>query len=461
MAISGDRVHDGTAAAGEEGDCRHVKRATSQRLGESNRLLVLNHLRRRGVASMDQLVRDTGRSQPTVLKWLDALRGDGLVHRRGVGASSGGRPPTLYEYDASAGHVLGVAVEIPSFTLALLDLSGRTIASEHGAIQGLGSPVAVQRELDQVTRNFLERHVGAITRLVHAGLAISGFIDRDAGLSLATPRLRGWHDVPVRAEFERLLECPVVLNHHIDALTLAELHVGAVDAAGDCLFFDFGYGLGVRAVRAGQPLIGRFGNAGLVGHTIVVPDGRPCLCGNRGCLEEYVSGRALLRHAGADVSAHDEDDAITRTIARLLDDAADPHADDAAGPSADPGDLGARDELERFLAIGLANAINTFEQPHVVLSGFATAGGQAFRTRLLERTRALLQPTLAAATRLTFSDLPRPEAGAAGAALFALRDHLPFAEPLVVSEPTGRRPHVTETAVTSIDASAHATHASR
>ncbi len=426
-----------------------MKRATSQRLGESNRLLVLNHLRRRGVASMDQLVRDTGRSQPTVLKWLDALQVDGLVRRRGVGASSGGRPPTLFEYDAAAGQVLGVAVEIPSVTLALLDLSGRTVAREHGAIQGLGPPVAVQRELHTITRRFLERYAGAITRLVHAGLAISGFIDRDAGLSLATPRLRGWHDVPVRAELERLLECPVVLNHHIDALTLAELHVGAVDAPGDFLFFDFGYGLGVRAVRAGQPLVGRFGNAGLVGHTTVVPDGRPCLCGNRGCLEEYVSGRALLRHAGADVSAHDEDDAIARTIARLLDD------------GADAGDLGARDEIERFLAIGLANVINTFEQPHVVLSGFATAGGQAFRERLLERTQDLLQPTLAAATRLTFSALPRPEAGASGAALFALRDHLPFAEPLVVPEPTGRRPHVTETAVTSIDASAHATPASR
>jgi predicted NBD/HSP70 family sugar kinase len=425
-----------------------VKRATSQRLGESNRLLVLNHLRRRAVASMHDLVRDTGRSQPTVLKWLAALERAGLVQRRGFGASSGGRPPTLYEFDAAAAHVLGVAVEIPSITVALLDLNGRTIASEHGAIQTMGPPEAVQDELHATIRRSLQRH-GAHRHLVYAGLAVSGFIDRDAGLSLATPRLRDWHDVPVRADLERLLGCPVVLNHHIDALTLAELHVGAAREIADFLFFDFGYGLGVRAVRAGQPLIGRFGNAGLVGHTTVVPDGRLCLCGNRGCLEAYVSGRALLRHAGVDDPGRDEDRVIARTVARLLDD------------GADAADRRARDELERFLSIGLANAINTFEQPTVVLSGFATAGGPGFRDRLLERTRALLQPTLAGATRLVFSRLPRANAGAQGAALYALSHHLPFADPLVVPEPAERSIHLAKSDATTNEPRRQATHAPR
>jgi N-acetylglucosamine repressor len=396
-----------------------VKRAISQRLGESNRRLVLNHLRRLGVASMDQLVRDTGRSQPTVLKWLEALERSGDVRRRGVGASSGGRPPTLFEYLADAGHVLGIAMEIPSVTLALLDLRGQVLARETGSIQRLGPSQVVLRELHDLVERFVAGHLGNEQTLVAAGVAVSGFIDRDAGLSLATPRLSGWEDVPVRRALEGWLEVPVVLNHHIDALTQAELHVGSAVGVGDFLFFDFGYGLGVRAVRGGHPLVGRFGNAGLIGHTTVVPDGRACLCGNRGCLEEYVSGRALLRSARDGVSAHDEDAAIAAATLRLFD------APDAAA------DMPVRDELERFLAIGLANAINTFDQPRVVLSGFAAAGGSALRERMLQRTRALLQPTLAAATDITFSRLPRGEAGAQGAALFALRQHLPFADPLV------------------------------
>jgi predicted NBD/HSP70 family sugar kinase len=449
MGTSQRQVDRGALAAPFGTGGMAVKRATSQRLGESNRLLVLNHLRRRSVASMHDLVRDTGRSQPTVLKWLAELERAGLVQRRGLGASSGGRPPTLYEFDATAGLVVGVSVEIPSVTVALLDLNGRTVASESGAIRGLGPPELVRRELHGLTRRFVERHVGAGSSLVHAGIAFSGFIDRDAGLSLATPRLRGWHDVPIRTDLEHLLGCPVVLNHHIDALTQAELHLGAAREVDDFLFFDFGYGLGVRAVRTGQPLIGRFGNAGLIGHTTVVPDGRPCLCGNRGCLEAYVSGRALLRHAGPDDDARDEDDVIARTVERLLDDA----ADDA--------DRQVRDELEAFLALGLANAINTFDQPTVVLSGFANAGGPAFRERLLARTRGLLQPTLAGATRLVFSRLPRLEAGAQGAALYALSHHLPFADPLVVPAPTERSPHVTESDATTTEPPRHATPAPR
>lgn len=408
-----------------------MKRATSQRLGESNRLLVLNQLRRRGVASMDQLVRDTGRSQPTVLKWLGALERSGQVRRRGVGASSGGRPPTLYEYVAEAGYVLGIAVEIPSVSLTLIDMSGRAVFSEVRSIQSLGPSDAVLRELQDLLDSFVGQHLTVAQPLVAAGVAFSGFIDRGAGLSLASPRLRGWENVPVRAHLEGHLGVPVALNHHIDALTEAELHVGSAVGVGDFLFFDFGYGLGLRAVRAGRPLLGRFGNAGLIGHTTVVPDGRLCLCGNRGCLEEYVSGRALLRHARAGVGAHDEDAAIARTVASLFDE------HDSGGRA----DL--RGELERFLAIGLANAINTFDQPRVVLSGFTAAGGTAFRERIVQRTHALLQPTLAAATDITFSRLPRSEAGAHGAALFALRQQLPFADPLVTTNRTGGQEFVT------------------
>ncbi len=402
-----------------------MRRAISQPLGESNRRLVLNHLRRLGVASMDQLVRVTGRSHPTVLKWLDSLERSGDVRRRGVGASSGGRPPTLFEYVADAGHVLGIALEIPSVTLAILDLRGQVLAREARSIQQLGPSDAVLRELHELVERFVAGHLGGERRLVAAGIALSGFIDRDAGLSLATPRLSGWREVPMRSELERWLEVPVVLNHHIDALTQAELHVGSAVGVDDFLFFDVGYGLGIRAVRAGQPLVGRFGNAGLIGHTTVVPDGRTCLCGNRGCLEEYVSGRALLRFERSEVSVHDEDAAIAAATLRLFD-AAD------AGENGEP-----REELERFLAIGLANAINTFEQPRVVLSGFAAAGGSALQARMAQRTRALLQPTLAAATEIAFSRLPRGEAGARGAALFALRQHLPFADPLVVTAPKG------------------------
>lgn len=396
-----------------------MNRAISHALGESNRLLVLNHLRRRGVASMDQLVRDTGRSQPTVLKWLAELERSGQVRRRGVGASRGGRPPTLYEYVADAGSVLGIGIEIPSVTLSLLDLRGQPLAREASSIQQLGPSEVVLRELHAITEQFVGAHVGHGQKLVAAGVAISGFIDQAAGLSLASPRLSGWDHVPVRRAFEQHLEVPVVLNNHIDALTQAELHVGSAVGVEDFLFFDFGYGLGVRAVRGGQPLVGRFGNASLIGHTTVVPDGRACLCGNRGCLEEYVSGRTLLRYAGDGITTHDEDAAIAEVVTRIFD---------AAGARVD---MAVRDELERFLAIGLANAIKAFDQPRVVLSGFAAAGGPAFRGRILRRTRSLLQPTLADASDITFSNLPRGEAGARGAALFALRQNLPFADPLV------------------------------
>jgi predicted NBD/HSP70 family sugar kinase len=410
-----------------------VEGSPTKGIGETNKNLVLNEVRRRRRASVDELVRDTGKSQPTVLKWLNALEREGYLKRSGYGESTGGRPPILYEFDAARSHFLGVAVEIPYVKVALLDLAGSPTAESGWSISTDLPPPRLLAELGERTTRFLNEAGAAQTNLTAVGVSFSGFIDQKDGLSLATPRLRDWRNVPVRQSLEEQLGLPVVLSHHIDALTLAELSYGIARSRRDFLYFDVGYGLGVRVVHRGSPLpVGVFGNAGLIGHTTVVPDGRPCLCGNRGCLEEYVSGRVLLRRqsASTDHAANSGDEIFA--LARSVFTAAQ-HGDETAAETVE--------EMIDYLAIGIANSINVFDLPIVVLSGFATLGGEAFRLALLERTRSRLLPTLAAATEIEFASVPRPLAGPYGAALFALRRQLPSADPLVILDSQeGREP---------------------
>lgn len=406
-----------------------MARAATQRIGEANKYLVLNEVRRQGQASIDELVRDTRKSQPTVLKWITALEQEGLLRRGGLGESTGGRPPTLYEFDPRWGYVLGVALEIPGVQVVLIDLDGQTVAGDAWEIETDESPMRLIRQLCERLEAFMASSEIPRERVVGCGMALSGFIDAQAGLLLASPRLPKWKEVSVRTMMAETLGLPVVLNHHIDALTLAEYSYGVASDIDQFLYFDVGYGLGVRFVKGGQPVPGVFGNAGLVGHTTVVPNGRLCVCGNRGCLEEYVSGRALLRHYASLTGNHVTGDVpgpveIHAVAAELFD----------AAAAADAKAQEALDELMTYLVIGVANVVNVFDIPDVVVSGFAMHGGDALRAELEARVQAKLQPILAAATNLIFSSVPRPDAGSRGAALFALRAHYPFLDPLVVTE---------------------------
>ena len=399
--------------------------SSTKRIGEANKQLVLNEVRMRERASVDELVRHTRRSHPTVMKWLGVLERDGYLMRWGFGESRGGRPPTLYRFNARREYLLGLAVEIPAVQAALIDLNGQMVVGDAWKLGSHLPAEAIQDQLADRVETFLSSAGVPREKLAGCGVVLSGFVDQKSGLSLASPRLVDWRDVPVRDFLAARLNTQVILNHHIDALTLAELSCGVAKGWRDFVYFDVGHGLGVRLVHGGQPVQGVFGNAGLIGHTTVVPDGRRCICGNTGCLEEYVSVRAWLRQLADDPGS-----------AKSLQEAGD-----ADGLAARTFQLGAnagvrlqrrKAQTLKFLAIGVANAVNVFDMPRVVVSGFVTHGGAEFREELTAVVKARLQPPLSSALEIVYASVPRTQAGARGAALFALKHRLPAAEPLLI-----------------------------
>lgn len=350
--------------------------------------------------------------------------------RHGFGESTGGRPPALFQFKADTEYMLGVAVEIPSVHVVIIDLNGKIAATEYWKMDTNLSPEKALEDLATRLTSFVESHKSRASKISMCGAVLSGFLNRETGVSLATPRVPGWQNIPVRDYLSTRLAMPVVLNHHIDALMLAELACGAAENWSDFLYFDVGYGLGVRLVKAGRPVHGMFGNAGLIGHTTIVPNGRLCVCSNKGCLEEYVSLRALLRQLSAlskglpaEPTLDHADDDVEETVGRLF------AADDEGSATLQ----NIKRETCEYLSIGLANAVNIFDLPRVVLSGFVTRGSERFREQLLHAVRVRLQPPLAQAAEIVYATVPRTRAGALGAALFALQRRLPAAEPLIVA----------------------------
>lgn len=128
------------------------------------------------------------------------------------------------------------------------------------------------------------------------GVGTAGFVDRGRSTVVFAPNL-AWRDEPVRKLLEDRIGRSVVVENDANAAAWAELTVGAARGHRDVVMVTVGTGIGGAIVINGELYRGRWGAAGEPGHYRVVPGGRQCGCGNRGCWEQYASGRALITEA--------------------------------------------------------------------------------------------------------------------------------------------------------------------
>lgn len=138
----------------------------------------------------------------------------------------------------------------------------------------------------------------ALRHDVHSvGVAAAGYIDRTRSIMMHAPNI-DWHDVPLRAQFEERIGRPVTLENDANAAGWGEYRFGAGRGTSDMVMVTLGTGVGGAVIADGTLVIGANGSAAELGHLRFVRGGRPCGCGQNGCLEQYASGRALQRELG-------------------------------------------------------------------------------------------------------------------------------------------------------------------
>ncbi|HEV2086715.1 MAG TPA: ROK family glucokinase [Cryptosporangiaceae bacterium] len=208
------------------------------------------------------------------------------------------------------------------------------------------------------------------------GVGAAGWIDVTRSIVLHAPNL-AWRNEPLRERVEELVHLPVVVENDANAAAWAEYRFGVGRGFDQVLLVTVGTGIGGGVVLAGQLYRGAHGVAAEFGHVRVVPDGRPCGCGDRGCLEQYASGKALVREARAGAQ---QDPAVAGALLELA--GGDPEK--IEGPhvtkAARAGDRVARDAFEvvgGWLGRGLADLVSAWDPGLLVIGGgVAEAGDQ-------------------------------------------------------------------------------------
>ena len=115
-----------------------------------------------------------------------------------------------------------------------------------------------------------------------------------SGLIEDPPNL-GWETVDISSYLNKYIDVPVVITNDANAAALGELYFGAAREMKHFIEITLGTGLGSGIVVDGKLLYGSDGGAGEMGHVIVVPDGRQCSCGRKGCLETYASAEGIKK----------------------------------------------------------------------------------------------------------------------------------------------------------------------
>ncbi|MCH8571630.1 ROK family protein [Nesterenkonia sp. AY15] len=263
---------------------------------------------------------------------------------------------------------------------------GRTVPTFKGSLGAFDAVLAMVSGLARTARA-LGHEPTAI------GAGTPGLVDTRAGLVCYASNL-GWTNLPLGQLLEERVGVPALIDH--DARTAARAEMAVRPALQDFVFIPIGTGVSGAVVTAGKTVIGARGQAGELGHVPTMPNGRPCSCGQFGCLEAYASASAVLAGyiaAGGTADSAEEVAALVGT---------DALADEAWS------------EAVNALAKGIIMLTATLDPAEIIIGGGLSAAGPVLLDPLREKVGNLLGWRDSPAISTSHAG---PRAGLIGAAL--------------------------------------------
>jgi glucokinase len=302
-----------------------------------------------------------------------------------------------------------------------VDIGGTKVAA--GVVDAQGTILAITHRdtpADDVAQ--IEDSITAVVReltgqyeVEAVGVGAAGFIDAQRSTVMFAPNL-AWRDEPLQASLQRRLGLSVVIENDANAAAWAEVRFGAGRGAEHVVALTVGTGIGGGIVINGRLLRGQFGAAAEIGHLPMVPDGRRCGCGLRGCWEQYASGRALEREAHELVRNSPE---TAGELLRLAGGQPERITGEMVSQAALAGDAAALrcfDVVGTWLGRGLAGLAAILDPGLFVIGGGVSAAGEMLRAPASAAfTASLTGNGYRPAAELRTAELG-PEAGLIGAA---------------------------------------------
>ncbi|WP_141861778.1 ROK family transcriptional regulator [Kribbella jejuensis] len=382
---------------------------------------ILDLIRSSGTVTRVDLAEQSGLTGASISRVVKRLLADGLIIETGYGDPTGGKRATLLQFNPRARHAVGIAVDTPSTTYVVTDMSGRVI--EQLSTRGIGKEApatAVQRITAELEDLIVKAEIEPST-LVGVGVALAGRQGRGGTRMLRRDAEKyAWEPFAVRDTLKAAIDHPIVVENDSTCAAIGEFWAGKIPSANDFATVYMAAGFGLGLVTNGDVYRGSSSNVGEIGHMVLDVNGPQCWCGGQGCLESLAAPAAVVARAeqheslAVELGLRGRQSSVRSDFARI--------ARLAAG--GDDRCLQLIEESATYLAKALLSITNLLDLDQIILAGpgFSEAGDIYVRIAAQELNRLSFVRAMHP-TRVELSKLG-PSAAALGAASLVLHSQL-------------------------------------
>jgi glucokinase len=253
------------------------------------------------------------------------------------------------------------------------------------------------------------------SKVCGVGIGCAGDVDPIRGVIRISPNL-DWTAVPLKSLIARHLKYPILLDNDANVAAWAAYIVEAKRRVNNLICITVGTGIGGGLVIDGKLYHGATGSAGEIGHMTLYPEGVPCNCGNRGCLERYIGAKAMTQEAKTAIEAGHK--TILRKWIREGGSKLTPLLIQQAARAKDPLAIQLWEQAGERLGVALASTVNLLNPEWIVIAGGLSRSGPLLLAPLRRTIRNRSFPTPAKAVKIVVSKLDQ-DLGMVGAGLLA------------------------------------------
>ncbi|TWT00521.1 ROK family transcriptional regulator [Planomicrobium sp. CPCC 101079] len=331
-----------------------MQRGTFQLMKSVNKSIILNKIRTAEPISRAQIAKETSLTPPTVSSIVKELIDQGLVRESILGHSSGGRKPTMLHINTDAFYVVGVDAGPESVECVLTDLTGAILQRTSKLLENPLTNEQFLSDLKEAILALLQAGEADQEKIIGIGVAMHGVVDVKTGTSLVAPILN-LRNIPIKEALEEEFNLTVKVENDARAMALGESWFGGHGDADSMVAVNIGRGVGAGIVINGKLYHGAQGIAGEFGHMAVDINGEICECGNRGCLQTFISGAAIAKRANSRLEGQN-----ASLTGKAVYDLAESGSQDC---------IDLLQETGHIMGVGLTNLIHIINPSEIVLGG--------------------------------------------------------------------------------------------
>ena len=391
-----------------------INAASQAGIAETNRSRIMRHLYRNGVSSRAQIATALGLTPAAITKITAQLIEahaieetgdlDGKKNRRSIGLA----------LDTAHFHVIGVKFARSLVQIGVFDLTGNQSSLTtlpYVSNDTIGETIAT-------VHSTIEQLLHEDPTIVALGMAVPGPYLRNNGHTAVVSSMQGWRAINFIDEFANSFTVPVFIEQDARAGVLANsLFDPNSNGEPNLAYYLVGEGVGLGVIDHGRIINGALGTATEIGHVSIDVNGKPCDCGNIGCLECYCSTPAIHQMLidngtivnGADSMSHTE---ACRALFALAH-----HGDEAA--------LAMIRTIGTYIGYGCLIIFNTFNPHTIVIGDIVSEAGQPLLDEIKRTVRQRAIPEIYESTTIRLTTMPTDATvlGAAAVAINYLLDH--------------------------------------